>query len=113
MQTSQDFLHELVRRKDLGLVDFRVFLELNARLCFDNALQISQTEIAGELGIHKQSVNRSVRKLEQLGIILRGPKVSNICTWRLNPHAGWKGKVVELRQAQRDHLSVIQGGLSA
>jgi hypothetical protein len=40
-----------------------------------------------------------MRKLEELGIILRGQKVGKGHAWRLNPNAGWKGKLKELRPA--------------
>jgi hypothetical protein len=58
--------------------------------------------------MQKQNVNRAIKKLEALGIILRGPKVGRSSSWRLNPNAGWKGKVTHLRQAQRHHLELVK-----
>ena len=111
MQTNQDFLIELAKRRDIGIEVFRVFLFLNARLDFENIIQVPQVEIARELEMSKQSVNRAIKKLENLGIIIRGPSQVT-SSWRLNPNAGWKGNIHNLRQAQRDHLTIIQGGLS-
>ena len=55
--------------------------------------------------MHKQSVHKAVKKLVDLGILIPGPVAS---AWRLNPQAGWKGKVVDLREAQRQHLELVK-----
>lgn len=107
VQMNQDFLKEFSARRDIGLEVYRVFTYLNARLDFENVIQIQQTEIAEHLGMHKQSVHKAVKQLEALGVILRGPKVGRCSSWRLNPMAGWKGKITNLRTAQRDHLHLI------
>jgi DNA-binding MarR family transcriptional regulator len=105
---NQHFLREFAARKDVTGEVFRVFLYLDARLNFRNLIQIPQTEIAKELGIRKQHVNRAIRKLENLGIILRDPNAAHISAWRLNPNAGWKGKVKELRPAIERHAHSIK-----
>jgi DNA-binding IclR family transcriptional regulator len=92
----------------VGAEVLRVFLYLNARLDFENIIQVPQLEIAEKLGIKRQNVYRATRQLEDLGIILRGPKVGRSSSWRLNPNAGWKGKVTHLRQAQRHHLELVK-----
>ena len=92
MQVNQDFLQEFAARRDVGAEVLRVFLYLNARLDFENIIQVPQLEIAEKLGIKRQNVYRATRQLEDLGIILRGPKVGRSSSWRLNPNAGWKGK---------------------
>ena len=107
MQFNQEFLDELANRRDIGIEVFRVFLKLNARLDFENIIQVPQVEIAEQLGMHKQAVNRAIKQLEDLGVILRGPKVGRSSSWRLNPHAGWKGKVSKLHQARREHLHLV------
>lgn len=108
MQVNQDFLREFSARRDVTGEVLRVFLYLNARLDFENIIQVPQVEIANELGLQRQNVNRAVSRLEELGIILRGPKVGRSSSWRLNPNAGWKGKVTHLRQAQRHHLELVK-----
>src|SRR3954454_9143714 len=45
------------------------------------------------------NASRAIKKLEELGVIIRGEKIGRISTWRLNPNAGWKGKVKGLRPA--------------
>ena len=108
MQINQHFLEEFSAREDIGLEVYRVFTYLNARLDFENIIQVQQTEIAEKLNMQKQNVNRAIKKLEALGVILRGPKVGRSSSWRLNPNAGWKGKVTHLRQAQRHHLELVK-----
>src|SRR5215208_5573485 len=73
MAVNQHFLEEFAARKDVSGETFRVFLFLNARLSFRNLIQVPQVEIATALGMKRQSVNRAIRKLEQLGVILRDP----------------------------------------
>jgi len=107
MQLNQSFIEEFAARSDVGKETLRVFLILNARLDFENVIQVPQTEIAEKLGMHKQSVHRAIKQLEKLGIILRGPKVGNSSSWRLNPNAGWKGKVTSLREAQHSHQLIL------
>jgi hypothetical protein len=50
-------------------------------------------------GLKRPNVNKAMRRLEEPNIILRNPKVGRSCAWRLNPDAGWKGKLKELRPA--------------
>lgn len=103
MQVNQDFLREFSARRDVTGEVLRVFLYLNARLDFENVIQVPQIEIAEELGLQYQNVHRAIKRLEDLGIILRGPKVGRSSSWRLNKNAGWKGKIANLRSAEREH----------
>lgn len=107
MTINQHFLEEFAARKDVSGETLRVFLYLNARLDFDNLIQVQQTEIAEALKMQKQNVYRAVRWLEREGVILRGPKVGHSSTYRLNPMAGWKGKVRNLHDAQVRHLKLV------
>ena len=108
MQINQHFLEEFSARTDVGLEVHRVFMYLNARLDFENLIQVPQMEIAQYLRMQRPNVTRAIRKLEELGIILRGPKVGRSSSWRLHPNAGWKGKVTHLHQAQRHHLKLVK-----
>jgi Crp-like helix-turn-helix domain len=96
---NQDFLLEFARRKDIGLEVWRVFGYLNSILDFDNMIHVPQAEIAKALDMKRPNVSRAMKKLEDLGIILKGAKVGRISAYRLNPNAGWKGKVKDLRPA--------------
>jgi DNA-binding MarR family transcriptional regulator len=110
MAMNQKFLEEFAARKDVHAETLRVFLYLNARLDFENLIQLPQVEIAEALSMERQNVNRAMSQLEELGIIFRGPKVGRSSTYRLNPMAGWKGKVKNLKPAIARHLKTINGG---
>jgi hypothetical protein len=106
MAMNQDFLLEFAARKDVHGEVLKVFVYLNGRLDFDNLIQVSQVEIAQALEMDRQNVHRAMKKLEDLGVILRGPKAGRSSSWKLNPNAGWKGKVRDLGPAldrQRTH----------
>ena len=105
MQINQHFLEEFAARRDVGLEVYRVFMYLNARLDFHNIIRVPQVEIAKALGMRAPDVSRAVKKLVDLGILIPGPVAS---AWRLNPQAGWKGKVVDLREAQRQQLEIVK-----
>ena len=102
MQINQHFLLELSERRDITLEIYRVFMYLNARLDFENWFVVPQTEIANHLKMKPQNVNRAIKKMEALGIVLRGPRVDRCYAWRLNPNAGWKGKITHLRRELKE-----------
>src|SRR5690606_14850735 len=90
-----------------------------ARLDFENLLSVSQSDIAKELGMHRQHVQRSVKTLIKHGVVIEGPRVGQARTYRLNPHVGWrgsaKGHVAALdeyrtRFARAGIRAVIDGG---
>jgi hypothetical protein len=107
MQVNQDALAEIAADKDLGLEAWRVFAYLNARLDFENLIVVQQTEIAAALGMARQSVYRAMKLLAGKQIILRGPKIGNVSSYRLNPYYGWKGKVQNLTKARQERLRIV------
>lgn len=107
MQINQDALAEIAADPQMGAEALRVFLYLNARLDFENLIQVPQIEIAGALGMTKQSVNRAVKLLEAKQIILAGPKVGRSGSWKLNARYGWKGKIAHLRQEHARQFGLV------
>jgi biotin operon repressor len=108
---------EMLAASDLRGDDLRVLLLLMARLDFENLISLEQTAIAEKLGMHKQSVNRSIKRLVELGCLLEGPKIGRSRTYRMNPSYGWKGSGKNHQQALRTAekakaagLSVVNGG---
>lgn len=82
----------------------RVLWSLLAVLDFENLIQVNQSEIAKSLGMQRPNVNRAVRALVKLGVILEGPKIGVSKTYRLNPHMGWKGSVRNHNQVLQDRM---------
>lgn len=93
------------------LDDYRVLMALLALLDFENLTNVSQVELAEKLGMHKQHVNRSIKRLIELGCLLEGPTVRRSRTYRLNPNYGWKGSGKEHQKALRAHEKAAAAGL--
>ena len=102
VMNSQEALRILATDKDLKGETYRVLLYLLSILDFENWIQIQQKEIANELQMHKQHINRAIKLLENKEIILRGEKSGRSYSFRLNPHFGWKGKVKNLDEYRKE-----------
>ncbi len=97
--------------------DWRVLMALMARLDFENLIQIEQTAVAEKLGMLRPNVNRSIKRLVEIGCLLEGPKIGRSRTYKLNPSYGWKGSGKEHQKALRTAdkakakgFSVVKGG---
>jgi hypothetical protein len=110
MVSHQPFVIQLAARKDASKDVFRVFMYVNGRLDFNNLIHLSQVEISEALGIKRQNVSRAMRWLIDNGVVEKGPKVGNSQTYRLNPNAGWKGKVTELDKALKQRRQPAPSG---
>ena len=102
VQINQDAMEILAADKDMDGFTLRVFIYLNSRLDFENYIRVPQKEMVEFFKKPKQNINRAVKKLERKNVIIAGPKVDRSSVWRLNPHYGWKGKIVNLQQAQAE-----------
>lgn len=116
-QMAQDTLRKInAHRRELGLEGIVVFNALMARLDFENYIQVSQSEIAREVGMKPSNVSRAMRKILDLGFIKQGPKVGRSHTYQLHPDLAWKGKPkahFKAREAARAAgWQVIEGGTS-
>jgi hypothetical protein len=90
-------------RKELGEEGFAVLFSLLARLDFENLLLLNQAEVARELGMHRQHVQRAIKRLIDLGALLEGPRVGINRSYRLNPKFGWKGSAKNHVKALDDY----------
>jgi len=88
--------------------EFRVLMKLLKWLDYENLIQIQQIEIAQELKMEKQHVNRSINKLIEVGILLKGPKIGKSCSYRLNPNFGWKGTAKNHQKALKERMQKAQ-----
>lgn len=98
------------RNAKLNGRDYDVLFCLLENLDFENLIHINQTDIAQELNMEKTNVNRSIKRLSELGALLKGPKVGRNCTYRLNPNFGWKGSTKNHEKAIKKGFKLIQGG---
>lgn len=107
----------LLAQAGLGAQDYRVLLMMLAKLDFDNLLVVNQTEVADELGMQKSNVARSINRLVDMGVLLKGPKIGVHRSYRLNPRFGWKGSAESHKKALRERMNaariegVIEGAL--
>lgn len=106
----QDGLIEIAKDGELTLEPTKVLMFLFGQLSFENYLHISQKDIAESLGMQKPNVSRAMKLLIAKGIILDGPKVGRMKSYRLSPDLGWKGRVTNLEKHRRSRLQVIPGG---
>jgi biotin operon repressor len=90
-------------KSDLGLGEHRVLWMLFSHLDFENHLAINQAEIARELGMQRQHVQRAIKRLMELEVLVEGKKNGQNRTYKLNPEFGWKGSGDNHRKALDDH----------
>lgn len=105
-------------RSFLGQEGLALIFLLIDKLDFENHLVISQTALGQELGMSRQNVQRSIRRLIELGALLEGPKNGQSRTYRLNPNFAWRGsgenhlKALAEYREQRMKEANISGVLS-
>ena len=111
---------ETLANAELGDEARRVFFMLVAHLEHENFILTPQAEMAEKLKMARGHFSRALMKLEAEGVILRGPKIGRMVSFKLNPEYGWKGTaknhVAALGQVRKDRMKaaridgVIQGG---
>jgi len=104
-----------IRKAGLQGRDYEVLFALLEVLDFENLIQVSQVDLAEELGMHKPHLSRSIKRMVDIGILLEGPKIGRSKTFRLNPSFGWKGSAKGHTDALKERmkaagLSVVKGG---
>jgi predicted transcriptional regulator len=86
-------MRRLSMDKDITAVDWRVLAIVMTGLEYENWFSITQKEIAEELGTSQPNVARSLKKLEDKAIIVKGKKSGRVNSYRLNAFYGWKGRI--------------------
>jgi hypothetical protein len=107
---------------NMTISDVRVFHCLLAHVDHENFVLTPQAEMAGKIGMAKSHFNRSLKRLFELGIFEKGPKIGRVVSIKLNPGFGWKGSaknhVTALDQERRKRMQkagisgVVDGGRS-
>jgi len=83
---------EALAKSDLTGSEFKVLMMLIARADFYNSIIVNQTSMAKELGMHRQHVNKAIRRMVRKGILVIGPKAGITPTYILSAEFGWKGE---------------------
>jgi predicted transcriptional regulator len=98
----------LAMDKDLQRDDWRVIAILIKRLEYENWLIITQQEIADQLGMRQPNVARSLKKLTDKAIIVKGKKQGRVNSYRLNAFYGWRGEITkEYDSAYEEHSKLV------
>ena len=106
---SQEGLATLAKH-DLSSREWRVLAYMMSKLDFENFIHVAQADIVDALALDKGNVSKCVKRLIELGIIIKGPKVGRASTFRLSPDFGWKGRIKNLNQYRREQMRLVQGG---
>ena len=99
---------EILAQSNLSGNDFKVLMKLLSVLDYENLIQVSQADVARELNMHRQHVQRSIKRLIDLGIVLEGVRIGISRSYRLNPNFGWKGSAKGHREALYEHFKIIK-----
>lgn len=111
---AQDAMTMIAADKEITGATLKVFVYMAGRLDFENYIRIQQTEIAEALHMYKPDVSKAVKLLEGKNILLRGPKVGQSYSWRMNPNFGYKGdpRGKVYRVGEELVFKVFEGGKS-
>ena len=61
-------------------------------LDYENLIQVNQAEVSEQVGMNRHNVNRSIKKLIELGVILEGVKIGISRSYELNLTSGGKAQ---------------------
>jgi hypothetical protein len=116
---------EQAKSAEMTLTDYRVRDFLMGTIGLGNFVFVNQAEVARGLNVHRISVVRSIKRLCDMQILVRGPKSGRSNTYMVNPafcFAGSLGKGVKERTAtikqgrakaipfkQEEQLNLLQG----
>jgi len=86
--------------KELSNREYRVFGYLLGVMEFENWINISQKEIAEEIGMHHTDISKIIKRLKDKGYILVMKK-GRENYYRINPAIAWKGSL-------KDHINILR-----
>ena len=104
MMVMQEALETLAKDRSFTLEMWRVWSFMVGKLGFENWIILPQVEIAEALGMDKGNVSRSIRKLIDKKVILKGPKIGRTSAYKLNSRYGWKGSLPNLSKDRMGQL---------
>ena len=60
--------------------DMKVMWQCLPGFDYENLIQVNQAEVSEQVGMNRHNVNRSIKKLIELGVILEGVKIGISCS---------------------------------
>ena len=87
--------------------DMKVMWAMLARLDYENLIQVNQAEVAEQVGMNRHNVNRSIKKLIELGVVLEGVKIGVSRSYRLNLTSVGKVQLRDI-EALHEHLKIVK-----
>lgn len=101
--------------KEMHGRDFRVLFYLLSAATFGNFIVPSQSEVARALGIDQSDVNRSFKRLRDLGIIGLDPVSRKVRgapkRWHLANSLFWKGSAYSLSEARQSEADASRAAV--
>ena len=94
----------------------RVFLAICADVQMENHVIVNQSDIARRLNMKQQNVGRAMKELLTKKILLAGPKLGRLTSYKFNPAILWRGSADNHKKILRDErlqaagLRIIDGG---
>lgn len=98
-------LEALATDRRCGGQDYKVLLYLLAHLEWGNQIRCVQKDMALALNISKQATWRSLQRLVEHGILLRGPKHGHQSTFQLNDAIGYYGPLSRQRKERQQVIA--------
>ena len=77
------------------------------RLDYENLIQVNQAEVAEQVGMNRHNVNRSIKKLIELGVVLEGVKIGVSRSYWLNLTSVGKVQLRDI-EALHEHLKIVK-----
>lgn len=84
---------EQAKSTAMTLTDYRVRDFLMGTIGLGNFVFVNQTEVARELSVHRVTVVESIKRLCDMGILVKGPKSGRSNTYMVNPAFCFNGGI--------------------
>lgn len=98
---QEELLDKLMNTRHLD--DCRVLFALLKHVESENAIAVSQVKIARLLQMSTPQVNRAIKRLIELKVLLKEEKEGMHSLYRLSPELGWKGSGKNHIRAMREY----------
>lgn len=95
---------EQAKSATMTLTDYRVRDFLMGTIGIGNYVFVNQAEVARELSIHKVTVCESIKRLCEMGILIKGPKSGRSNTYMVSPAFCFSGKIENGIKARKETI---------